>query len=107
MPASPADIGTGPITWMLNGSAERMAAYQRIADAFVAQNAGRQVEIAAADDPIGKVTAMVVAGSPPDVSTVTPVWVAGLAEKGIYQPLEPLLERDRAFRLDDYQPAGS
>jgi len=102
---APADTGTGPLTWMLNGSAERMAAYQRIADSYMAQNPGKKVEVVPADDPIAKVTTLVVAGSPPDVSTVTPVWVGGLAEKGIYQSLDPFLSGDRMFRLDDYHPS--
>jgi multiple sugar transport system substrate-binding protein len=102
---APADTGTGPLTWMLNGSAERMAAYERIAASYAVAHPGKKVEVVAADDPIAKVTALVVAGTPPDVSTVTPVWVGGLAEKGVYQPLEPFLARDRAFRLDDYQPS--
>jgi multiple sugar transport system substrate-binding protein len=102
-PAPPKTLEAGTITWLVDSSTTaRMGAYERIKAAFEQQHPQISVAIVPHDDAVVAVKTLVAGGQPPDVGGVTPVWIAGLAEKGFYQPLDSFLAKDRTFRLDDY-----
>ena len=97
---------TGTLTWLVDSSTEaRMGAYDRIRASFQATNPNLTVDVVADPDAVAKIKTLVAGGQPPDVGAITPVWIAGMAEKGFYQPLDALVARDAAFKLDDYVPA--
>jgi multiple sugar transport system substrate-binding protein len=97
---------TGTLTWLVDSSTEaRMGAYDRIRASFQAANPNLTVDVVADPDAVAKIKTLVAGGQPPDVGAITPVWIAGMAEKGFYQPLDALVARDAAFKLDDYVPA--
>lgn len=50
-----------------------------------------------------KLTTLYAAGTPPDVVFLQLVHLAALADRGIPQPIEPLMSRDRAFDARDFQ----
>jgi multiple sugar transport system substrate-binding protein len=96
----------GTLTWLVDSSTEaRMGAYDRIRTSFQTANPTLSVDVVADPDAVAKIKTLVAGGQPPDVGAITPVWIAGMAEKGFYQPLDSLVGKDGAFKLDDYVPA--
>ena len=96
----------GTLTWLVDSSTEaRVGTYDRIRTSFQAANPNLKVDIVADPDAVAKIKTLVAGGQPPDVGAITPVWMAGMAEKGFYQPLNSFISRDGALKLDDYVPA--
>jgi multiple sugar transport system substrate-binding protein len=104
--AATASKESGTLTWLVDSSTEaRMGAYDRIRTSFQAINPNLKVDVVADPDAVAKIKTLVAGGQPPDVGAITPVWIAGMAEKGFYQPLDAFITKDKAFKLDDYVPA--
>ncbi|WP_105318445.1 ABC transporter substrate-binding protein [Thermus tenuipuniceus] len=79
------------------GSQEEIKAYQEVLKVFQEKNPGIQVEyinIPSAEY-LAKITAMMAAGTPPDVFFLNNIDFPGMASRGVLAPLDAFIQRDR------------
>uniref|UniRef100_A0A7V3ZZN1 Sugar ABC transporter substrate-binding protein n=2 Tax=Thermus tengchongensis TaxID=1214928 RepID=A0A7V3ZZN1_9DEIN len=79
------------------GSQEEIKAYQEVLKVFQEKNPGIQVEyinIPSAEY-LAKITAMMAAGTPPDVFFLNNIDFPGMASRGVLAPLDAFLQRDK------------
>jgi multiple sugar transport system substrate-binding protein len=79
------------------GSQEEIQAYQQVLRVFQERNPGIQVEYIniPSNEYLAKITAMMAAGSPPDVFFINNIDFPGLASRGVLRPLDPFIQRDK------------
>jgi multiple sugar transport system substrate-binding protein len=79
------------------GSQEEIQAYQQVLRVFQEKNPGIQVEYIniPSNEYLAKITAMMAAGSPPDVFFINNIDFPGLASRGVLRPLDPFIQRDK------------
>jgi len=79
------------------GSQEEIQAYQQVLRVFQEKNPGIQVEYIniPSNEYLAKITAMMAAGSPPDVFFINNIDFPGLASRGVLKPLDPFIQRDK------------
>jgi multiple sugar transport system substrate-binding protein len=79
------------------GSQEEIQAYQQVLRVFQERNPGIQVEYIniPSNEYLAKITAMMAAGSPPDVFFINNIDFPGLASRGVLKPLDPFIQRDK------------
>lgn len=79
------------------GSQEEIQAYQQVIRLFQERNPGIQVEYIniPSNEYLAKITAMIAAGTPPDVFFLNNIDFPGMASRGVLRPLDPFLKRDR------------
>jgi len=79
------------------GSQEEIQAYQQVLRLFQERNPGIQVEYIniPSNEYLAKITAMMAAGTPPDVFFLNNIDFPGMASRGVLRPLDPFLKRDR------------
>jgi multiple sugar transport system substrate-binding protein len=79
------------------GSQEEIQAYQQVLRIFQERNPGIQVEYIniPSNEYLAKITAMMAAGSPPDVFFINNIDFPGLASRGVLKPLDPFIQRDK------------
>ncbi len=79
------------------GSQEEIQAYQQVLRVFQEKNPGIRVEYIniPSNEYLAKITAMMAAGSPPDVFFINNIDFPGLASRGVLKPLDPFIQRDK------------
>ncbi|MDT7908797.1 sugar ABC transporter substrate-binding protein [Thermus sp.] len=79
------------------GSQEEIQAYQQVLRVFQERNPGIQVEYIniPSNEYLAKITAMMAAGSPPDIFFINNIDFPGLASRGVLKPLDPFIQRDK------------
>jgi multiple sugar transport system substrate-binding protein len=79
------------------GSQEEIQAYQQVLRVFQERNPGIQVEYIniPSNEYLAKITAMMAAGTPPDVFFINNIDFPGLASRGVLRPLDPFIQRDK------------
>jgi len=79
------------------GSQEEIQAYQQVLRVFQETNPGIQVEYIniPSNEYLAKITAMMAAGSPPNVFFINNIDFPGLASRGVLRPLDPFIQRDK------------
>jgi len=79
------------------GTQEEIQAYQQVLRVFQERNPGIQVEYIniPSNEYLAKITAMMAAGSPPDVFFINNIDFPGLASRRVLRPLDPFIQRDK------------
>jgi multiple sugar transport system substrate-binding protein len=99
----------GKITWSFWAVSKEQAdaALARIKD-FHTQQPGIQVEAFYTEWGVyrEKITAMISAGNPPEVTQVDAYWMPWFVEKQLIQRLDPYIRGDRQFKLDAFLPGA-
>jgi multiple sugar transport system substrate-binding protein len=87
------------------GSQEEIQAYQQVLKAFQDKNPGIQVEYVniPSNEYLAKITAMIAAGTPPDVFFLNNIDFPGMVSRGVLRPLDPFIKRDR-YPIGDIYP---
>ncbi len=97
---------TGTLAWHLwSAQPEHLEQYQDIFKAFQAQNPTIKLDMivpATGENYFDRIKTQLAGGQPVDVIGASPVWVPDIAANGIAKELNPFVNRDKAFRLDDY-----
>ncbi|MCC6934947.1 MAG: extracellular solute-binding protein, partial [Thermomicrobiales bacterium] len=84
-----------PITWQVWADPEESEAYQSMIDAYVRDNPDAEVTLNAIPDRktfLSRLSASFASGSPPDVFLVNYRHNGQFVEKGVLEPLGPMLE---------------
>ncbi len=95
----------GTLQWFCWNPAANLELYQQIARSFEQQQSSSKLELlspAAGADYFTSLKTQLAAGQPVDIIGGSPVWVPDVATTGIAKDLTGFVQRDRAFRLDDY-----
>jgi len=79
------------------GSQEEIKAYQEVLKVFQERNPGIQVEYIniPSGEYLAKITAMMAAGTPPDVFFLNNIDFPGMASRGVLAPLDAFIQRDK------------
>ncbi|GLV48826.1 ABC transporter substrate-binding protein [Thermus sp. LT1-2-5] len=87
------------------GSQEEIQAYNQVLKLFQERNPGLQVEYIniPSNEYLAKITAMMAAGTPPDVFFINNIDFPGLASRKVLLPLDGFLKRDR-YPTEDIFP---
>lgn len=94
-----------PITWQVWADPEESEAYQSIIDAYVEENPDAEVTLNAIPDRktfLSRLSASFASGSPPDVFLVNYRHNGQFVEKGVLEPLGPMLEDSDDLSADQY-----
>lgn len=108
--AAGAGAGTGKITlvWMHWNTGKREAEYLKWVERFEKENP--DIDIVPQSTPWGeistKVLAGVLAGSAPDVISVSSTWGESLAEKDALMDLRPFIAKEKDLDIDDVFPSA-
>ena len=97
------------VSLVLFGDAVETAGYQRMVEAFEAENPDLDVELAPVakqDDLLARLTTSFAAGSPPDVFLVNTRSYGRFAEQGALAPVQPFLEDSDVLSAVDFYPAA-
>lgn len=97
------------VTLTLFGDPIEVAGYQRLVDAFEAENPDVDVTLSPVpdqDDLLTRVTTSFRAGDPPDVFLVNYRSYGGFAEQGVLEPVQSFVDTSDVIDLDDYAPAA-
>jgi multiple sugar transport system substrate-binding protein len=98
------------LTWALFGSADELAAYERVLDVIHQHFPDMTFDKITApsnalNDFFAKVEVLNGSGGPLDLFMSSPIWVPNLVGRGLWKPLDDLIKRDR-FPTKDYAPAS-
>jgi len=112
-PTGPAAVGTAEVApasikWGVWGGADEMKLYEEARDAFRAKYPQIKIDIvstAGIIDFIQKLNTLAAGNQAPDVIMMGGEWVPVYAKQGVFQPLDPFIEKTPDFRKDDYLPA--
>lgn len=94
-----------PITWQVWADPEESEAYQSMIDAYVKDNPDAEVTLNAIPDRktfLSRLSASFASGSPPDVFLVNYRHNGQFVEKGVLEPLGPMLEDSDDLSADQY-----
>jgi multiple sugar transport system substrate-binding protein len=106
--AGTAEVAPASIKWGVWGGADETKLYEQARDAFQERYPQIKIEIvqtAGFIDFIQKLNTLAAGNQSPDVIMMGGEWVPVFAEQGVFQPLDPFIEKTPGFSEQDYLPA--
>jgi multiple sugar transport system substrate-binding protein len=106
-PAPAAGAVTLQFMWWPVGGERGLKAIEDVMKPFEAANANIKVERSpVSTNYFDKLLTMFAGGTPPDVMAIDNYDMSGAASKGVLMELDPLIQADKSFSLDDFFPAA-